>query len=347
MWLLNLRTTKLATSLVLVVLVLTPLLGFGVSASQTDVPSDNVWVLTETLVNPDDVPTEYYGGGTTPGYYGDARYEGKHRKYTVTPTSFTIDDRSVDHGYEYHWVIVQANFKEPPTMLVPGESIALDAWFQAEGTVNEGNGFGMQFWYSGDGITLQPAGVFWYVPWHPEFDGTSSTTYTLDIPRAYSGGEIAIHVGLWNEPPCHVVWKYRAVAPAEDERIETTPTADTRESDTGADEPGADDTGATETGATDEPGAEEPSATDTPGSETGTDQPGPPDTDTPDTGGGVLQGDCVKDGRLDERDASCALRMSVGLRLPDLAIDMDGSGGVTSRDATLILQQANVSRAGP
>jgi hypothetical protein len=62
--------------------------------------------------------------------------------------------------------------------------------------------------------------------------------------------------------------------------------------------------------------------------------------------GGVLQGDCVPDGRLDERDATCALQMSVGLRQPLPWMDMDGSGDVTSRDATLILQQANVSRAG-
>jgi hypothetical protein len=72
----------------------------------------------------------------------------------------------------------------------------------------------------------------------------------------------------------------------------------------------------------------------------GTDPEGDPE-------GGVLRGDCVPDGRLDERDATCALQMSVGLRQPLPWMDMDGSGDVTSRDATLILQQANVSRAGP
>ena len=62
--------------------------------------------------------------------------------------------------------------------------------------------------------------------------------------------------------------------------------------------------------------------------------------------GGILPGDCVQDGILDERDAACALQMSVGLR-PELPwMDMDGSGDVTSRDATIILQQANVSLAG-
>ncbi len=61
---------------------------------------------------------------------------------------------------------------------------------------------------------------------------------------------------------------------------------------------------------------------------------------------GILPGDCVQDGILDERDAACALQMSVGLR-PELPwMDMDGSGDVTSRDATIILQRANVSLAG-
>ena len=64
-------------------------------------------------------------------------------------------------------------------------------------------------------------------------------------------------------------------------------------------------------------------------------------------GGGIVPGDCIQDGILDERDAACALQMSVNLR-PELPwMDMDGSGDVTSRDATLILQQANVSLAGP
>jgi hypothetical protein len=63
-------------------------------------------------------------------------------------------------------------------------------------------------------------------------------------------------------------------------------------------------------------------------------------------GSGVLQGDCIPDGRLDERDAACALQMSVNLRPTQPWIDMDGNGDVTSRDATLVLQQANLSRAG-
>jgi hypothetical protein len=63
-------------------------------------------------------------------------------------------------------------------------------------------------------------------------------------------------------------------------------------------------------------------------------------------GSGVVKGDCVPDGVLDERDAACALQMSVNLRPQQPWIDMDGSGDVTSRDATIVLQRANISQAG-
>ena len=53
----------------------------------------------------------------------------------------------------------------------------------------------------------------------------------------------------------------------------------------------------------------------------------------------VVQGDCDGNGRLEAIDAVCALRMSVRLRPPDVAMDVDGSPGVTSRDATVILQR--------
>jgi hypothetical protein len=53
-----------------------------------------------------------------------------------------------------------------------------------------------------------------------------------------------------------------------------------------------------------------------------------------------LKGDCDKDGRLTPADASCALRMSVGLLPFDLLLDVNADRQVTSRDATLILLKA-------
>jgi hypothetical protein len=51
-------------------------------------------------------------------------------------------------------------------------------------------------------------------------------------------------------------------------------------------------------------------------------------------------GDCDGDGRVTTLDARCAMEMSVQLRPPLLALDMDNSKDVTSRDAVVILQRA-------
>jgi len=58
---------------------------------------------------------------------------------------------------------------------------------------------------------------------------------------------------------------------------------------------------------------------------------------------GLAPGDCDGDGRQTVADAMCALEISVGLRPPIMALDLDVSGDVTSRDAVLILQQALAS----
>jgi hypothetical protein len=77
----------------------------------------------------------------------------------------------------------------------------------------------------------------------------------------------------------------------------------------------------------------------------GTGGPGGPGTGGPGTGGpggggGLTNGDCDGDGRLTALDARCALEMSVQLTPVQIALDMDDSKDVTSRDATLILQRA-------
>lgn len=63
---------------------------------------------------------------------------------------------------------------------------------------------------------------------------------------------------------------------------------------------------------------------------------GPPGTSP----GGIPKGDCDGDGNLTELDALCALEMSTGIRTPQLIMDIDGSGDVTSRDAVIILKGA-------
>lgn len=66
---------------------------------------------------------------------------------------------------------------------------------------------------------------------------------------------------------------------------------------------------------------------------------GGPGTGGPGTGG-LTNGDCDGDGRLTALDARCALEMSVQLTPVQIALDVDNSKDVTSRDATMILQRA-------
>jgi len=183
---------------------------------RADDPDDGAWVLTETAVNPNNAQTEFHGGGKTPGYFTEPRFEGKHTIYTVSETSLGIDDRDVDRDYEYHNVSVQANFEKPPAELVPGETIELVVTFSHSGTAQDA-GIGILFWYSSDDVDIEPATPFNYSPWKSAFDGTSSATYTFEVPQAYSDGEMAIYASLWNAEPCLVVWKYRAEPPKEEQ----------------------------------------------------------------------------------------------------------------------------------
>jgi len=215
-------TTKQSIAFAPLVILVCLLVVFPVSGVQADEPPSPVWVLTETLVNPTNAPTDFYGGGQTPGYFEESRFEGKHTLYSVSRTSFGIDDRDVDGGYEYHNVSVEASFQEPPAQLIPGQTVELQATFSHGGTA-EGAGIGIQFWYSGDGVAFEPASAFGYYPWHDGFDGTSSATYSFDVPQAYFDGEqFEIYASLWNAEPCLVVWKYRAEV-IEDEKQSQEP----------------------------------------------------------------------------------------------------------------------------
>jgi hypothetical protein len=64
-----------------------------------------------------------------------------------------------------------------------------------------------------------------------------------------------------------------------------------------------------------------------------------PGTTGTSTTGGVPPGDCDGDGVLTFLDAVCALEMSVKLQPARMLLDIDKSGDVTSRDATLIAQK--------
>jgi len=226
---------RLATACAIVVVILSLLQAGQVSTLRAQEDSEYVWVLAETLINPDNAQTEFYGGGATPNWFGEARFEGKHLKYAISEVTCRIDDREVDHGYVYHDVSIQVTREKPPAMLVPGDTLALEAVFSHDGTLNKGgSGTWMQFWYSSEDMSVQPDTVFAYAPWDPNFGGTTSATYTVEVPPASSGGEIALSASVWNNAPCLVTWRYRAVLRSEAEEMLPPETGDTDTGDTGS-----------------------------------------------------------------------------------------------------------------
>jgi hypothetical protein len=186
--------------------------------TETDTPTETessppkmVWVLTEVLVNPGEAQLEFRGGPSIPGWFDEERFEGTFVIYTVTETSFKIDDRYVDHGYESHNITIETSFESLPQTLTPEETIELVANFSHSGTVTAGIGKGILFWYSSEDDSIQPDYPFDYSPWHPDFTGTNTTTFSFVVPPIRSeGSEIEIYAGLWNNPPCLVIWKYQA-----------------------------------------------------------------------------------------------------------------------------------------
>ncbi len=170
------------------------------------------WVRTGSpVINVDGVPLEYYGGGSTPDYYGEARFEGKFQVYYVNETSFAIDDRDVDRGFESHNVTIRSDFDAPPHVLTPGESIPLTVNFTHSGTVTDSYP-GARFQYFVDKQhtgSIKPSQPFPYFPWSDTFTGETAWVWTVVVPRGRAGDTFQIAAGWWNCGACNVTWTYK------------------------------------------------------------------------------------------------------------------------------------------
>jgi len=190
-----LKTRFLVTLSRLFIVLLCPIFFVQVtSAKADDPPGEMVWVLveTETRVNPNDGQLEFYGGGATPGWFEEPRFDGTFMKYGVTETSFRIDDRFMDHQYEHHNVTIETYFQKPPLKLEPGETVELIADFAHSGVAEDG-GTRVQFWYNSEDVDIQPDIPFEYAPWVEGFNGITEEIFNFEVPPATSGGEIEIY----------------------------------------------------------------------------------------------------------------------------------------------------------
>jgi hypothetical protein len=168
----------------------------------------------ETIVNNTDpkAPLEYYGGGSTPGYFEEERFTGMFTVYRLSETLIAVDDRWVDREWEAHNVTIESTFDAPPATLMPGDVVTLTMTFSSNGTVTDGNP-GATFQYGADrshGTTIQPADALAYFPWSPTFDGTASKSWTLTVPQGQPSDTFQVWAGWWNCAVCNVTWTYRA-----------------------------------------------------------------------------------------------------------------------------------------
>jgi hypothetical protein len=172
--------------------------------------SENIWVLVSTVANPTNEQTSFTGGTGDPFWFGEDRFAGKSLNYTASDGFFSVHNVDVDHGYTYSDTTVSVSFDSPPSRLEPGQEITLSANASHGGTVNEGgSGLGLAFQYSYLGRALDP--IFNYLPYNPTWEGTSTQDWTFTPPIDPSlGSEFELWAGLWNSPPCSVVWTYQA-----------------------------------------------------------------------------------------------------------------------------------------
>ncbi len=171
------------------------------------------WVLTKTEANPNDETTAFAGGtnGYPDGWYTDPRYAGKTQTFDVKENSISMQDRHVDHEFEYHNVTLTSSFATPPTVLVPQEPLTFDVTFSHDGTVTEGDGTGLTFIYLLDGRWPDSMPGYCYTPWSTNCSDVPSTSFDISIPYAsYEGDEFQLGVGWLNCAACYVVWTYTA-----------------------------------------------------------------------------------------------------------------------------------------
>jgi hypothetical protein len=229
----NLKDKK---SLMRAIIILSIVLFFIVSSGQVTAleSSGGKWVLVNTTVNPKNAPTEFYGGGQTPGFYTDKRYEGRIAEYTVAETSMSYRDHRMERGeILYFDITLKADFDKPPAVLIPGETVNLSATVSGSGSGSDnigGGGMSLRFLYTADGRFLE--GFEQSLVIHGSVDGpgnTSSRSGSFVVPNPSFGKEVKITAGLMNCPACQVEWIYKADVA---ETAETTTTSTSKTSTT-------------------------------------------------------------------------------------------------------------------
>jgi len=148
----------------------------------------------------------------------EERWKGSFTKWGMDETSFTYQERYVEHGNEWYNVSITCNLDRPPLVLMPGTRYKVTATCSHGGDGKGQEGLGVQFWYSLQGSyhnqyidphNQRVDAVLNYYPWSAGFDGTANKEWMVTGPPASRLGEtFEMYAGWWNSP-CNVTWTYR------------------------------------------------------------------------------------------------------------------------------------------
>lgn len=186
------------------------------TATPTAVPSPTaesggwVWALVETKLNPESEPIMVGGS------------EGSHTEFAAIEGGCVIDKIEIQEItntkiYEYQ---IDCSYDKPPREVWPGEEYRLsiacsgDLKFAAEGNSwIQGQGAASYYYLVNPAHKqfLQPfEQQFWFRPWHPDYDGTTSKEWVFFGPWGELGDEFELVARC--EGPCKTHWRYQLQA---------------------------------------------------------------------------------------------------------------------------------------
>lgn len=142
----------------------------------------------------------------------DDRFAGSFTQYTVEENVIAVEERYVDHGYEFFHITLRSEFDRPPLVINPPLRYQLTAFAGHSASKAENvQGRGFQFWYSSDFATVDPREVLAYYPWSDYFTGQTSKEWMVSAPEPRQEGDtFKLIAGWWNCAPCNVTWTYKA-----------------------------------------------------------------------------------------------------------------------------------------
>ncbi|MFN3220242.1 MAG: GDSL-type esterase/lipase family protein [Acidimicrobiales bacterium] len=182
----------------------------AVATADEAVAQQEAWVLDEIIINPEDHPTDFVGGGETPGWFEEPRYEGTFERYEISDETIVHRSRRVDTGEERWNMTTTVAITGPPEVLVAGDEATVSANLTAGGSYawpwNPFDRF--EFRAAGVGLVGERSAAVGMNPDYYPRTAAVNPTFTVPVPWS-DEAEFRIAGVLWNCAACSVQWVYR------------------------------------------------------------------------------------------------------------------------------------------